>query len=469
MSKRFSFKRILACTAAVAIASGTVGSGFRYTSAEADQDSSESYYYEGSDSAAGDDTNSGESSEDAAPSYDITQYAERLREIAQKQQELDDQMSQAESDIKDEEKTQKILKKKIDAINEEIDALNEYMTALEIEISTNKRELKNTQLEINDGVEGLKKRLRAMYIAGSDSYTTMILESDSFYDVLMRMELIKRVAKHDDSIIDNLYKLKAQYESKEKELAAKQAEYDTQYEQYQTEKATLDELYQSSEETKKLLEEKQKKLQEENDAFDSEKSQYQEDLSGILKTSSGTTSRDDEVRATMALADVKLEELHTEIREKQKNGEKLEDNEPTYTFAWPVPGCYNITSGVGARWGSYHTGLDISGAHGTEIHASETGTVIRASQTCTHDYGKTSSCGCGGGYGNYIIIDHGNDFITLYGHLTEVDVEVGDEIKQGDVIGKMGSTGFSTGDHLHFEIRYQGYILNPAYYVDVSQ
>lgn len=469
MSKRFSFKRILACTAAVAIASGTVGSGFRYTSAEADQDSSESYYYEGSDSTAGDDTNSGESSEDAAPSYDITQYAERLREIAQKQQELDDQMSQAESDIKDEEKTQKILKKKIDAINEEIDALNEYMTALEIEISTNKRELENTQLEINDGVEGLKKRLRAMYIAGSDSYTTMILESDSFYDVLMRMELIKRVAKHDDSIIDNLYKLKAQYESKEKELAAKQAEYDTQYEQYQTEKATLDELYQSSEETKKLLEEKQKKLQEENDAFDSEKSQYQEDLSGILKTSSGTTSRDDEVRATMALADVKLEELHTEIREKQKNGEKLEDNEPTYTFAWPVPGCYNITSGVGARWGSYHTGLDISGAHGTEIHASETGTVIRASQTCTHDYGKTSSCGCGGGYGNYVIIDHGNDFITLYGHLTEVDVEVGDEIKQGDVIGKMGSTGFSTGDHLHFEIRYQGYILNPAYYVDVSQ
>lgn len=469
MSKRFSFKRILACTAAVAIASGTVGSGFRYTSAEADQDSSESYYYEGSDSTAGDDTNSGESSEDAAPSYDITQYAERLREIAQKQQELDDQMSQAESDIKDEEKTQKILKKKIDAINEEIDALNEYMTALEIEISTNKRELENTQLEINDGVEGLKKRLRAMYIAGSDSYTTMILESDSFYDVLMRMELIKRVAKHDDSIIDNLYKLKAQYESKEKELAAKQAEYDTQYEQYQTEKATLDELYQSSEETKKLLEEKQKKLQEKNDAFDSEKSQYQEDLSGILKTSSGTTSRDDEVRATMALADVKLEELHTEIREKQKNGEKLEDNEPTYTFAWPVPGCYNITSGVGARWGSYHTGLDISGAHGTEIHASETGTVIRASQTCTHDYGKTSSCGCGGGYGNYVIIDHGNDFITLYGHLTEVDVEVGDEIKQGDVIGKMGSTGFSTGDHLHFEIRYQGYILNPAYYVDVSQ
>ena len=62
-----------------------------------------------------------------------------------------------------------------------------------------------------------------------------------------------------------------------------------------------------------------------------------------------------------------------------------------------------------------------------------------------------------------------NEFITLYGHLTEVDVEIGDEVKKGDVIGKMGSTGFSTGDHLHIEIRYQGYILNPAFYLDVTQ
>ena len=79
------------------------------------------------------------------------------------------------------------------------------------------------------------------------------------------------------------------------------------------------------------------------------------------------------------------------------------------------------------------------------------------------------SGGCGGGYGNYVIIDHGNEFITLYGHLSEVDVEIGDEVKKGDVIGKMGSTGFSTGDHLHIEIRYQGYILNPAFYLDVTQ
>ena len=130
---------------------------------------------------------------------------------------------------------------------------------------------------------------------------------------------------------------------------------------------------------------------------------------------------------------------------------------------------YSVSSGVGARWGSYHTGLDIPAAHGTPIHASCSGKVIKINTTCTHDYGKEESCGCGGGYGNYVIIDHGNEFITLYGHLSEVDVEIGDEVKKGNVIGKMGSTGFSTGDHLHIEIRYQGYILNPAFYLDVTQ
>lgn len=475
MIKRFGLKKIMACAVAFVLTTGAVGSGIRYTEAQADYetdvDSQPEYFYEGSDNSVPQtENNDGEdesSDDEDNTGYDITIYAERLREIAQKQQELEDEISQAETEIESEKKTQKILQKKIDALNEKIQVLNGYMTALEIDINTNKRELEDTQREIDEGIEGLKKRLRAMYIAGSDSYTTMILESDSFYDVLMRMELIKRVAKHDDEILDNLHALQDKYEAEEAALKAKQEEYDKQYAQYETEKASLDELYQSSEETRKQLEEKQKKLEEENKAFNDEKSQYESDLSGILK-SSGTTARDDEVRATMALADVKLTELRDGIRERLKNNEQLEEFEPTYTFSWPVPGCYNITSGVGARWGSYHSGLDIAGAHGTEIHASDSGTVLRTNTTCPHDYGKSGSCGCGGGYGNYVIIDHGNEFITLYGHLTEVDVNIGDEVKKGDVIGKMGSTGFSTGDHLHFEIRYQGYILNPAYYVDVA-
>ena len=106
------------------------------------------------------------------------------------------------------------------------------MTALELQINTNQRNIDKKQAEINKGIEDFKQRLRAMYIAGSDSYTTMLLESNSFYDILMRLELIKRVAHHDDTIIDNLIKLKTEYEDMQKTLDKQKAEYDAQYTQY---------------------------------------------------------------------------------------------------------------------------------------------------------------------------------------------------------------------------------------------
>ena len=93
-----------------------------------------------------------------------------------------------------------------------------------------------------------------------------------------------------------------------------------------------------------------------------------------------------------------------------------------------MPGSYSVSSGVGARWGSYHSGLDIPAAHGTPIHASCSGKVIRINTTCTHDYGKESSCGCGGGYGNYVIIDHGNEFITLLKDTSLITVIGGKEM-----------------------------------------
>lgn len=462
MNKPYSLKKIFALALAfVLISGGATGSGFNYEIADAAEESSVTAA-DGSDSS-GDDS----SPEEPSTGFDVSSYAEQLREIAKKQQELDSSISDTQDKIDSQEKQQKILQKKIDTLNEEINILNSYLTTLEIQISSNQRQIEKKQNEIENGIEGFKKRLRAMYIAGSDSYTTMILESDSFYDVLMRLELIKRVANHDNTMIDKLVQMKNEYEKTEKDLESQKAEYFKQSEQYISEKAKLDQLYNSNEKTKKALERKQKALEEQSKAIDDERSSYEADLSGILKSWDGTTSRDQEIQASMVLADAKLEELKNGINQRIKDGEKIDDDECVYEFAWPVPGNYNVSSGVGPRWGSYHTGLDITGDHGTDIHASESGTVLRTNMTCTHDYGKTSSCGCGGGYGNFVIIDHGNDFITLYGHLTEVDVNPGDQIKKGDVIGKMGTTGFSTGDHLHFEIRYQGYVLNPAFYVDV--
>ena len=84
-----------------------------------------------------------------------------------------------------------------------------------------------------------------------------------------------------------------------------------------------------------------------------------------------------------------------------------------------------------------------------------------ANNSCTHDYGKDESCGCGWGWGNYCVIDHGDGYQTIYAHMSKCKVTVGQTVTQGQVLGNVGSTGWSTGDHLHFEVRIDGTAVDP--------
>ena len=117
--------------------------------------------------------------------------------------------------------------------------------------------------------------------------------------------------------------------------------------------------------------------------------------------------------------------------------------------AWPTNG--SVTSGFGYRWGSLHAGIDIANGTGTPVRAAKGGTIILA--------------GWNGGYGNCIVIDHGGGFSTLYGHLSRLRASDGQRVSQGDLIGDMGSTGNSTGSHLHFETRVNGSPQDPTRYL----
>ena len=118
-------------------------------------------------------------------------------------------------------------------------------------------------------------------------------------------------------------------------------------------------------------------------------------------------------------------------------------------FIWPVHG--TLTSGVGPRWGRMHEGIDISGGSGTPIAAAASGTVILA--------------GWNGGYGQLVVVDHGGGLSTAYAHLSSIAVSVGQQVGQGSVVGGMGTTGHSTGVHLHFEVRVGGAAVNPIGYL----
>ncbi len=99
--------------------------------------------------------------------------------------------------------------------------------------------------------------------------------------------------------------------------------------------------------------------------------------------------------------------------------------------------------------------------YGAEVVACWYGTVFATNSSCVHDYGKFESCGCGGGYGNYVMIDHGGGKVSIYGHLSAVVAEPGQTVKPGQLIGYVGSTGYSTGPHLHFEMQQDGVRYDP--------
>lgn len=123
-------------------------------------------------------------------------------------------------------------------------------------------------------------------------------------------------------------------------------------------------------------------------------------------------------------------------------------------YDWPVPGYTNITSSYGLRGGTMHNGIDISssGISGKPIIAAKAGKVIEVCTSCTHNYPKSSSCGCGGGYGNYVVIEHYDGTRTRYAHCSTINVSLNQRVYNGKNIAAVGSTGHSTGAHLHFEV-----------------
>ena len=153
------------------------------------------------------------------------------------------------------------------------------------------------------------------------------------------------------------------------------------------------------------------------------------------------------------------EPVAEEVTKGSKQGEVEYNSEggsggTTGSFMWPVPHTHNITSYMEWRWGRMHNGIDIAGGddYGQPIVASDGGVVTFAGND-------------GGGYGNYVMIDHGNGYMTVYGHASEICCTTGQYVNQGDTIALIGSTGNSTGPHLHFEIRLNGEYQNPLNYV----
>ena len=282
--------------------------------------------------------------------------------------------------------------------------------------------------------ETFKKRLRAQYESNGISDLELILSSSSLTEALSRIEALNRIASHDNDLIDDLNETIAYIETLKTDLEADKAEQEDQKREYEI---YSDELKVQERELGDLIIELRTKAeftQEEIDAITADENAVDKEIQALS-------------------AKIAAEEAAAAAAAQKQNVSTV----ATGSMTWPLPGHYNITSDYKMRTnpvtGVYgqHTGIDISAPKGTSIVAAGAGTVV--------------SAGWNNAYGWRIIISHGGGIQTLYAHMTSFAVSEGDYVNAGDTVGYVGSTGNSTGNHLHFSVLVNGSYVSPWGYV----
>ncbi len=365
------------------------------------------------------------------------EYREQIKDLQEQQAEIDKEkaeLSSVISGIKDEKSQQQALANSFDAqidiIKKEIAVCEGQIEITQDRISKKLAEIDDMENNIESNMQLFRDRVRAIYMTGGYSDTAnsiiMLLSSTSVSEFLTRSEFLKRISEHDAELVEGLRTELAELEVEKTALEEEEAELEDQ-------KA---ELAAKQEELNKSLQQAQASIQDLS-AMQAEYEENYEELSALSK------------QIQSEIADI-YKSLNTSTAE-YVGGEMM----------WPAPGYYTITCEYGWRFNNtdFHTGMDISGSgiHGAPVVAANTGTVIYT-KTCPYN-------GYSYGYGTYIIVDHGGGITTLYAHLSAITVSVGDIVVMGEQIGNVGNTGWSTGAHLHFEVRVNGSSVNPIGYV----
>ncbi len=343
-----------------------------------------------------------------------------------------------------------------------INTLDGRIAALESDIAVLEDDIAAKEAEIDSDLEEFKLRLRAMYLTGDDSLASVLSGSTDFYDVLAKTELVSRLIQYDKELFDRLNsEIDALNDSKEELekdkllLENDRTSLEVTKTEYETALGDLESDYAQTDYVIDMLERQQEEYENQLANAQAQQEQYDAEIERV------TLEKQEAIRA----------EEERKRREAAASGSQYTASY-TYTgeaFLWPAGNFVYISSGYGARWGSTHRAIDIAGAgiHYQPAYAAADGMVITTYSGCTHDYG--TFCSCGMTYGNYVTIDHGADstgtsYATRYAHLASLAVSEGDIVKRGDVIGYIGSTGQSTGYHLHFEVIKNGTRVNPMDY-----
>lgn len=385
----------------------------------------------------------------------IEEIKQQIAENEKKIEALDEEASQYDGEISSLQDKIAVLQSQIDLYNQEIaiidadiDRIDTQITGIETEIDTLNEQVKTLDAQVKElekekeeTYKLLGERIRASYMSGASSSLEYILTSDEFefQSYLERVELLQRIAEHDDEIIKDLEKsIEAigvklvEIEDAKTRLASKIKELDDAKKEYEAKK-------QEQVDARKVIEDSEALIQA--------------DLDKVLSVVNGLDAQSQEYQDAIDKREEAILELENKLSEKNVYYGSGNAGE----MIWPLPyeDAY-ISSSFKFRWGKQHNGIDTcrwSGTEGADVIAVKDGTV------------ETASWGWGGGYGNYVVINHGDGVLSYYAHLSNITVSTGQSVQQGQVIGHAGNTGYSFGAHLHFGLMINGSWVNPVNYL----
>ncbi len=421
-------------------------------------------------------------SKNAHGSSSMQDIQDQMNKIQKENEQRKQQIEKLGGDIADNEEAMSIVSDLIDGVNAEITANGQLIIAKQEDIDAKKLEIEavegkiaekektiekkrsdiaDMQVENKRNLDKFAKLARALYMTDSSSKLPILNGSDDWYNYYVYSDVVKNISGQNLNFMKNLL---ASIEEQEKMIDDLNVEIDG-----------LEQDKKNLQKQKEQLEGDMKNLEDDKAALETNAKEQKDYLYGLAAQNESLKNRVDGLEYDIAVSNSKLDELDKELQELiRKAQQEGSGSQGDYSsgFRWPLDKQFhNITTYYG--WdnnfgGRNHGGIDVIGygvpIGSANIYTVQSGTVIKVSNTCPHDSSKWYSCGCGGGWGNYVVVDHGGGVSTLYAHCRKIFVYEGQQVTRGDVIALVGCTGWSTGDHLHFEVRENGYRVDPFKY-----
>lgn len=366
----------------------------------------------------------------AATQSEIDSLKQQQEEVSNKKKALSGQIKDLEGQMNEALNLKAVLDEQNELTRQEIELINERIALYESLVEQKAQELEEAKAAEEEQKEQLRVRMRKMEERSDISYISILFKATSFTDLLSRIDSINSIMERDKHLEDDYIAAREHVEEVKAEYEATLAECEDVKVELEAKKA---ELEREIEEAQQVIAD----LEETIDEYNEQLKQFEREAANI--------------GSIIAQKEKELEEQQKQIIE--SGGTVITG---TGTYSWPLPGIYPSSNTYGNRlhpifneW-RFHAGTDIGAASGTPIHAADSGTVTIA--------------GVGSGYGNYVTISHGGGRSTLYAHMSSIACSAGQQVNQGDVIGYVGSTGWSTGPHLHFEVRVNGATTDPMSY-----